>query len=410
MTPHTPTHHRTPGIAGTLIRITGLFGVLIIWSTVVAIAYAYGGSAGWIGWLRLPEGIEPFTRLNLEMADVVAYAALFTAILISSTVQLNSTVSSADSLASKVPQDEHEAHELARSLRTYTNQAEMALLASFGSALAVMGLSVLFTLSELALKAADPGAVDERGIGWSIFFENAQGILHPRNLFMFVVSYLLLLATFASMPEWKKTGFFRRQAEENAQESAERLELLQSRMKLQTFPVLHLTRRSTVFGLLGYVIYALLFSVGLQTSVGAFATEAGYGDVFHSGNQVFWFVLFAITATLISAGVGSVAMRLLHLQIHGGILMLGSVILMAIGAFYVFTGEGWWLAISVGIVVAIFLTWWIILYERGRGVLVDADVRPWRFLINPPRYLIARRYENMRHSANLGGDRPISRY
>lgn len=221
---------------------------------------------------------------------------------------------------------------------------------------------------------------------------------------MFLVSYLLLLSTIASLPEWKNTGFFRRQVEDNAQESAKRLKLLQESMRLKSLPVLHLSRRSTVFGLLGYVIYAMLFSLGLQISVGAFAAEAGYGDVFNSGKQVFWFILFAVTANLISSGVGSVAMRLLHLQSHGGVLMLGSAVLIAIGAFYVFTGEGWWLAISVAIVVGIFLAWWIILYNRGRGVLMDGDVRPWRFLINPPRYLIARRYETMRHTIHPGED------
>lgn len=404
MTSHAPHNlhaeypRHTAGILGPLIWVSGLFGVLTIWCTILSIAYAYGGRAGWIGWLRMPEGIAPFARLNLGMSDVVAYAALFAAILISATVQLNSTVSAADAVAAKSPANEVEARRIDRSLRTYANQAELALLASFGSALAVLMLAVLFSLSELALQAPDPAAVDHQGVGWAVFLESLPGALHPRNFFMFLVSYLLLLSTFASLPEWKNTGFFRRQVQDNALESGRRLELLQRKMKLEKLPKLPLSPAAVACGLLGYAIYALLFSLGLQLSVGSFAAGAGYGEVFHAGNQIFWFCFFVFLAVLISSGVETLWLRVIHLQSRDEIMMILSIIVLSIGAFYVFTGEGWWLAFSVAIVVTIFLSWWSILFSRGRAVLLDGDLRPWRFLLNPPRYLIAHRYEVMRHT------------
>ena len=196
-----------------------LFAILTAWCFFFSVAYVYGGEHGWIGWIRLPEGLTPFLRLDLPLADAGALVALFVAILLAATVQLNSTVSAADDVASARPQTRAEAEDQRQRLRFFTNQAEMSLIVSYGAVFAVLLLTVLFGLADLA-GAVEAGDVDARGVGWAGFLDAARHMAHPRFMVLYAVSFLLLLTAYSSMPEWKHTGLFQRQVEGSAWESA----------------------------------------------------------------------------------------------------------------------------------------------------------------------------------------------
>lgn len=397
--------HTPQGILGALARVIGLFLIMTIWSVAMAISYAYRGDAGLLGWIRLPEGLAPFDGLGLEMADIVAYAALFAAILLAATVQLNSTVSSADSVADQRPTNAAEARAQQRDLQTYANQAEMAMLVSFGSAFAVLLITTLFGFSEIAT-AADSGDVDMRGVGWVGFAEAVPGLLHPRIAFMYLVSFLLFLMTYSSMPEWKNTGLFKRQVEDNAWQSRERLALIASEHDLSNVDAIHSSRGFRLAALAGYALYVSLFALALNLSLTLFAGDEGFEGLFSAGHFPLFF-LFALIAVMISIGVGAIMLRLFHLHGRSSALSVMSLILIFVATFYVMWAEGIGWAFGLAVIMAIYVVLWVSLYRRGINVLDEKNPSMWEVFLNPPKYVVVHRYEAIRRSAAILEERLV---
>lgn len=389
--------HTPPGIGGALGRITGLFLLLTVLSAFLAIAYAYGGGAGLFGWIRLPEGLAPFLRLNLEVSDILAFGALFVAILLAATVQLNSTVSAADNIADHRPMSAAEARAQQRDLQTYANQAEMAMLVSFGAAFAVLFMTVLFGFSEIATDTA-ADEVDRHGVGWGGFIEAAPGLAHPRIAFMYMVSFLLFLLTWASLPEWKNTGLFKRQVEDNAWQARDRLRLIATEHDLPEVSARPVPAGARTAALVGYIGYLVAFALTLNLSLVLFAGDEGFTGIFDTG-QLPLFLLFLIIATLLSEGVGAVMLRVFHLHARGSVASVILLVLLFVAVFYVVWAEGIGWALGLAAAMALYLGLWFLLYRQGVGVLDQPTLRTWEFLLNPPKYRVVHRYESIRRAA-----------
>lgn len=397
-----PEKHAPQGIVGVMARIVGLFVLLTIWAAFIAVAYAYGGRAGLFGWARLPEGLAPFLQLNLAMSDIVAYAALFVAILLAATVQLNSTVSAADNIADNRPTNAAEARAQQRDLQTYANQAEMAMLVSFGAAFAVLLMTILFGFAEIAGNTAADD-VDSHGVGWVGFAEAAPGLLHPRIFFMYVVSFLLFLTTYASLPEWKNTGLFRRQVEDNAWESRARLALIATEHDLDNVDAIRSTAGARTAALVGYLLYLSAFALALNLSLALFAGESGFNGIFTAG-QFPLFFLFVSIAMMLSNGVGAVMLRLFHLHGRSSVLSVAMLVIVFAAVFYVVSAEGAGWAFGLAVAMGTYIALWVFLYWRGSDVLDEKSPTTWEFLLNPPKYFIVHRYELIRRSAALLDD------
>ncbi|RSZ64194.1 hypothetical protein EAH68_04105 [Corynebacterium hylobatis] len=395
----TPEKHAPQGIIGVMAGVLGLFTLMTICAALIAIAYAYGGGAGLIGWVRLPLGLEPFLRLNLAISDIVAYAALFVAILLAATVQLNSTVSAADSIADNRPASAAEARAQQRDLQTYANQAEMSMLVSFGAAFAVLLMTLLFGFAEIAGSAA-AGDVDRHGVGWVGFVEVAPGLVHPRIFFMYVVSFLLFLTTYASLPEWKNTGLFRRQVEDNAWEARARLALIAAEHDLSNVDAIRPTAGARTAALAGYLLYLTGFALALNLSLALFAGEVGFNGIFTAG-QFPLFFLFGFIAMMLSSGVGAVMLRIFHLHGRSSVLSVTMLVLVFLAVFYVVSAEGASWVIGLGVAMSAYLALWVFLYWRGSDVLDQKDPTTWEFFLNPPKYFIVHRYEAIRRSAEI---------
>lgn len=392
--------HSTPSVLAPLVRVVGIFSLLTVWAVGVAIAYAYGGDYGLTAWIRLPEGLAPFQTLDLEMADVIAYAALFVAILLAATVQLNSTVSAADSISDQRPSSREEARAQQRDLQNYANQAELALLVSFGSAFAVLLLTVLFGLAEIAGAdtGTDTGVVDSHGVGWPGFIEALPGLFHPRIMFMYLVSFLLFVTTVASMPEWKSTGLFQRQVEANAWQARDRLARIADEHDLDDVDAIRLPAGMRIAALAGYLAYFSAFALVLNLSLSLFAGDEGFRGVFAAGHFPL-FIGFTIIAGLLSHGVGSVMLRIFHL--HGGrsAFSVVSIVLLFAAVLFVVWAEGIGWTVGFAVVIVAYLALWVLLFWRGAGVLDEKTPATWEFFINPPKFTVVRRYETIRRAA-----------
>ena len=398
--------HPPQGIVGAVARVFAMFFLLTIWSTFLAVAYAYGGTGGLLGWIRLPEGMSPFLRLNLEMADIVAYAALFAGILLASTVQLNSTISAADPVAARRPSNIEEARAQQRDLQTYANQAEMAMLVSFGSAFAVLLMTVLFGFAEIAEHPA-AGQVDVNGVGWVGFVEAAPGLLHPRIFFMYLVSFLLFLVTFASLPQWKHTGLFQRQVEDDAWEARGRLAVIATQWNLSNVDAIRNPGGTRVAALTGYAVYVSGFALALNLSLAVFAGDEGFVGVFAAGRFPLFF-LFILIAVMLSSGIGAVMLRLFHLHAGRSGLYVVSLFVVFVAVFYVVSAEGAGWAVGLAVSMALYMALWVLLYYRGVDVLDEKDPHTWEFFLNPPKYFVIRRYEAIRRSAEILRERGLA--
>lgn len=398
--------HEPPGVLAPLARVFGLFLLLTIWAAVVAIAYAYGGDAGLLGWVRLPEGLDPFLQLNLAMADVVAYAALFVAILLASTVQLNSTVAGADAIADKRPTSPQEARAQQRDLRSFATQAELALLVSFGAAFSVLLMTILFGFAEIAANV-QASEVDTEGVGWGAFFEAAPGFAHPRIVFMYIVSLLLFVTTFASMPEWKNTGLFQRQVEDNAWQARERLALIASEHDLRNVAAVRRAPGMRAAAIAGYVVYFCAFALILNLSLALFAGDEGFRGVFAAG-QLPLFLAFALIAALLSNGVGGVMLRVFHLHGRSNAFSVISIALLFAAVLFIVWAEGVGWVVGMALVMAAYLALWVFLYWRGASVLDEKNPATWEFFVNPPKYAVVRRYEAIRRSADVLRERGLA--
>lgn len=389
--------HEEHGILSSLGRLLLVFFVLTVWCFVLSVAYAYGGRYGWIDWLRLPEGLTPFLDLNLTIADIGALAALFVAILLAATVQLNSTVSAGDEIAAQVPSTVEEELDVRHRLRYFANQAEISMLVSYGAAFTVLMLTVLYALSDLATY---PGAdaVNEQGIGWVGFFNVANELAHPRIVVMFVLSLLLFLATSSSMPEWKNTGLFQRQVEGSAVESARRLRTIAEHHNLRTVTPIRHPGWALAATIVGYLAYVSLFALMLNLLLAVLVGTDSYDGFFSSDHRVL-FLVFAIFASLISVSVASVMLWVHHLHGQTNIALVASLILGFAGLLFVMTGEGVRWALAVTIAAVLYALWWAFLYWRGANVLDGADPDTWEYLLNPPKFIIVNRYETIRRSA-----------
>lgn len=388
-----------PGVVAPIARILGIFLLLTLWAVVMSIAYAYRGSAGLLGWVRLPEGLTPFLTLNLAMADIVAYAALFVAILLASTVQLNSTVSAADSIADRQPSTAQEALEQRRDLQSYANQAELAMLVSFGAAFAVLLLTVLFGLSEVAV-APEAGDVDGHGVGWAGFVQALPGLFHPRIMFIYFVSLLLFAMTFASMPEWKTTGLFQRRVEANAWEASARLDVIASEHDLDDVGQIRHPAGMRAAAVAGYIIYYCAFALVLNLALTLFAGDEGFQGVFSAGHLPL-FLAFTLVALLLSSGVGSVMQRIFHLHGGSGAFSVVSIVLLFVAVLFIVWAEGVGWTFGLATVMLLYIALWVWLYRRAAGVLDEKKPATWEFFVNPPKYTVVRRYEAIRRSAAL---------
>ena len=395
--PADPHEHRSRGLPVTLARVTLVFAILTAWCFFFSVAYVYGGEHGWIGWIRLPEGLTPFLRLDLTIADVGALVALFVAILLAATVQLNSTVSAADDIASARPQTRAEAEDQRQRLRFFTNQAEISLIVSYGAVFAVLLLTVLFGLADLA-GAVEAGDVDARGVGWAGFLDAARHMAHPRFMVLYAVSFLLLLTAYSSMPEWKHTGLFQRQVEGSAWESARRLEKISRRHDLADVGAIVHPGRALGAALTGYALYVMFFALLLNLSLSVIVGGERFDGFFSAGHRALFFV-FVVFAALISVAVGSV-MLWVHL-LHGStnVLVVVSIALGVLALLYVMSGEGLAWAVAVAVAVAVYAGWWGFLYWRAAEVLDEKAPTAREFLLNPPKFIVVQRYEAIRRSA-----------
>lgn len=391
--------HQPRGIFAALGRVVLIFVLATLWCFVLAIAYSYGGRSGVLGWIRLPEGLAPFQGLNLGIADIGALAALFVAILLAAMVQLNSTVGAADDIASEHPTDAPQARRQQHRLRFYANQAEMSMIASFGAAFAVLMLTVLLGLSDMA-DLAEANQVDIHGVGWAGFFDAAQQLDHPRFVTMLLVSLLLFLTTYASLPEWKNTGLFQRQVEDNAWEAAERLKQIASRHSLPDVDRIPRPRFAVVAAVAGYALYVTSFALVLNVSLALIAGGDGFTGIFAAGHW-FYFFLFALLGVAVSTAVGTAMLWFQRLHGQNNFPIIISLVLGVGALLYIVSGEGLAWGLAVGVVVLGYGAWWAWLYFRSLDVLAEKRPAVWEFVFNPPKYLTARRYETIRRSAAM---------
>lgn len=392
---------QTQTLFASLVRIVLIFFILTLWALFIGIGYGYRRvqETGLIDWIRLPSGVAPFAHLSLEMADVIAFGALFVAILLASTVQMSATVSAADDIADQRPTTEAEAQQQQEELGIYANQAEMAMIVSFGAAFFILLLTVLFGLQEMAMGLDAPEGVDAHGVGWVNFAANANALLHPRVVLMYVVSFLSFLMTYASMPSWKNTGLFRRQVEENAWEARERLRVIAKEHDLSNIcPIQHPGGVGLV-AIAGYAVYAILFVLALNFSLSLLAGGAGFQSLLTLDR---WPMLGALAtlAVMITTAVGSVMLRIHHLQGKSNALIVISLVLAIAAVMYIVFAEGatWTLALFI-VVVPYSLYWWF-LYGRAVTILDRKDPHVWEFFLNPPKLIVMRRYEVIRASAD----------
>ena len=218
-------------------------------------------------------------------------------------MQLNSTVSAADDIASARPHTRVESEDQRQRLRFFTNQAEMSLIVSYGAVFAVLLLTVLFGLADLA-GAVEAGTVDARGVGWAGFLGAAQHMAHPRFMVLYAVSFLLFLTAYSSMPEWNHTGLFQRQVEGSAWESARRLEKISRRHDLADVGAITHPGRALGAALTGYALYVIFFALLLNLSLSVIVGGECFDGFFSAGHGALFFV-FVVFAVLISVAVGS---------------------------------------------------------------------------------------------------------
>ncbi len=391
--------HGPHGIVAALGRVLLVFFTVTLWCFALAIAYAYGGQHGLLGWLRLPEGLAPFRRLELGIAEIGTLAALFVAILLASTVQLNSTVTAADDIATGRPTTADGARHQQHRLRFHANQAEMSLIGSFGSAFAVLMLTTLLGLADMA-DLAEAEGIDVHGVGWAGFLAAAEALGQPRFLIMYLVSFLLFLTTYSSLPEWKNTGLFQRRVEDNAWDSVERLTLLARYHRLDSIEPVRHPRLARAAAVTGYVLYVSVFALVLNVSLSILVGGERFAGIFTAGHG-YYFLLFTLLGTVISAAVGIIMLRLHHLHGQNNLLLLVSLVLGVVALLYIILGEGAVWLLAVGVVVVLHTAWWMLLYLRGMAALDEKQPASREFLLNPPKFIITRRFEAIRRSAAL---------
>lgn len=396
--------HQPQSIAAAMVRVVAIFLVLTLWAAVISIGYAYRNveGTGLLGWIRLPAGIAPFQALNLEMADVVAFAALFVAILLAATVQINATISAADVIADRRPTSLEESRHQQDELRLFANQAEMSMIVSFGAAFCVLLLTALFGLQEMALVTIDDTDVDTHGVGWAGFARAADTLLHPRVLLLWLFSFLLFLTTYASLPSWKDTGLFRRQVEDNAWEARERLVLIAREHDLDDVRPIARPLGAAAATALGYLAYVVLFVLALNLSLTLIAGGAGFDNLL-TPERWETLLLFALLAVMVSTVVASVMLRLQHLHSRSNALLVTSLVLTMLAVLYIIGAEGVSWAVALGLVVVVYAALWALLYHRGAHILDEKDAAVWEFLLNPPKFIIMHRYEAIRASAAKAG-------
>lgn len=392
--------HQPQSIASAMVRVVALFLVLTLWAVVISIGYAYRNveGTGLLGWIRLPAGIGPFQGLNLEMADVVAFCALFVAILLAATVQINATISAADDIADRRPTSLEQSRRQQDELRLYANQAEMSMIVSFGAAFCVLLLTTLFGLQEMAVTTLDDASVDTHGVGWAGFARAADTLLHPRVLMLWLFSFLLFLTTYASLPSWKDTGLFRRQVEDNAWEARERLTLIASEHDLSDVHPITRPVGAAAATAVGYLAYVVIFVLTLNLSLTLIAGGAGF-DSLLTAERWETLLLFALLAVMVSTVVAAVMLRLQHLHSRSNALLVVSLVLTMAAVLYVIGAEGVSWAVALGLVVILYAGLWAVLYHRGADILDEKHAAVWEFLLNPPKFIIMRRYEAIRASA-----------
>ena len=139
---------------------------------------------------------------------------------------------------------------------------------------------------------------------------------------------------------------------------------------------------------------ALLLNLSIATIVGGERFEG----FFSAGHGVLFFI-FAAFALIISAAVGSIMLWVYRLHGSTNVLIIVSVIVGILGLLYVMTGEGVAWAVAVAVVVVCYAAWWGFLYRRGIGVLDEKNPRTWEYLLNPPKFIVVRRYEALRRAA-----------
>lgn len=383
-----------------IVRVLVIFFLLTLWAFFIAIGYGYRGVEGlpFIGWIRLPEGLEPFIELNLAMADIIAYTALFVAILLAATVQMNSTVAAADDIASVRPQTAEEASQQQDELQVYANQAEMSMIVSFGAAFAALLLTALFGLQEMAEAAGLNGEVDAQGVGWVVFAEHFHVLLHPRVVFMYFVSFLLFLTTYASMPSWKNTGLFRRREEENSWDARKRLDLITTEHDLDNVHPIYHPAGITVATVAGYALYVFIFVLALNLALSIFAGDAGFESLLTLQRWPM-LLLLAVIAIMISTAVASLTLRKYYLQSAGNVWVVVSLVLALVAVLYVVWAEGASWTFSILVVAVLYAILWRFLYAKAVGVLDEKHPKWWEFVVNPPKFVVVRRYETIRISA-----------
>ncbi|VEI14068.1 hypothetical protein [Trueperella bialowiezensis] len=389
-------HH---SLASALMRVLIIFVVVTFWSLMLSIAYAYRMiPTGLFGWIRLPAGISPFEKLNLGIADVVAYVALFVAILIAATVQQNSTIASAESIVDNRPTNAAEAKQQQKALAVYSSQAEMSTLVSFGAAFGVLMLACLFGLQEMALTGAADAAVDQHGVGWNGFIKSLHALAHPRVAFLFFVSLLLFMTTYASMPSWKSTGLFRRQVEDNAWAAKERLRLIAEEHDLDNVKPIKNPVGATAAAALGYLGYVVLFTVALNGLLVLLASGDGFHSLLASENLKF-LALLSLVAITVSTTVGNLMLRMMHLQGQTTTLISVSLIASLATAIYIVHAEGAMWSLALVIAILAYACLWAALYKNAGKILDEKNPATWEFLVNPPKFIVMRRYERIRASA-----------
>ncbi|WP_157728419.1 hypothetical protein [Corynebacterium cystitidis] len=101
-----------------------------------------------------------------------------------------------------------------------------------------------------------------------------------------------------------------------------------------------------------------------------------------------------------TTAVGNALLYYHHLNTRSNLLVVVSLVLTIAGIFYIVLAEGITWAIALGIVVLAYAGWWAFLYFRAVGVLDQRDPATWEFLINPPKFIVMRRYEAIRAAAD----------
>lgn len=217
---------------------------------------------------------------------------------------------------------------------------------------------------------------------------------------MYLVSFLLFLTTYSSLPEWKNTGLFRRQVEDSAWESAERLEQITNRHSLPDLDRVSRPRLAVAATVAGYVIYVSIFALVLNVALALLAGDEGFAGIFTAGHW-FYFFLFVLLGIAVSTIVGYTMLWPHRLHGQNNLPVIISLILGLAALLYIVSGKGLAWGLAVAAMAVGYATWWAWLYYQGAGVLAEKNPGAVEFLLTPPKFLVARRYEAIRRSAAL---------